>query len=89
MNKTILILLLFIGIILIVIDITKNTTLCPKERVVYRYIPKPFDEEQNEPVSVSDIFATMFSQPSPWITSVNNIDNRKQEAINKYFISQI
>ncbi len=89
MNKTILFLLLFIGIILITIDVSKNTITCPKEKIIYRYVQRPFEQEAAEPVSVTDIYKTMFSQPSPWIASISNIDNRKQEAINKYFISQI
>lgn len=88
MNKTLLLFILFIGIIFIVIDVTKNSAVCPKEQIIYKYIPRTFADEEAEPTNVTDIFKTMFEQPSPWIASISNIDNRKQEAINKYFISQ-
>lgn len=88
MNKYTLLLVLFLGIIFIVINITISLKECPKTQIIYRYVPRTFEEEQNEPVLVSDIFKTMFSQPSPWIGSVNDLDTRKSETINKYFISQ-
>jgi len=87
-NKNIIIFLLFIGSVLIIIGLTKRETACPKQKVVYKYIPRTFEEQQDEPVFVSDIFQTMFSQPSPWIVSISNIDNRHQMDINKYFVSQ-
>ncbi len=89
MNKIIILLILFIGILMITISIVKDSTYCQKERIVYRYIPRTFENEQNNEVDVSDIFNAMFTQPSPWIASVNDVDFRKQEAINKYFISQV
>jgi hypothetical protein len=89
MKKTTLVLLLFFGIILIIIDITKNITHKRQDKIIYRYIPRTFDEEQNDPTNVSDIFQTMFSLPSPWIASISNVDFRKQEEINKYFASQV
>lgn len=88
MQKIILLIFMFIGILLIAINISRNETVCPKERVIYRYIPRTFEDEQNEPVYPSDIFKTMFTQPSPWVGSVNDVDTRQREATNKYFISQ-
>ena len=88
-GKTIIIMLMFIGIISIAIALSKNSQVCPPQKVVYKYIPRTFEEEMNEPVYVSDIFADMFSQQSPWIVSIGDIDRRKQEEINKYFISQV
>jgi hypothetical protein len=43
----------------------------------------------DEPVFPSDIFETMFSQPDPWILTLNDLDTRKREDINKYFISAV
>lgn len=89
MNKYILLALFFLGIIFIVINITVVKKECPKPQIIYRYVPRTFEEEQNEPVLISDIFKTMFTQQSPWIGNMNDLDTRKKEAINKYFISQI
>jgi len=88
-TKFAIIFLLFIGILCVAISITKDQQKCPEQKIIYKYIPRTFEDEQNEPVYVSDIFETMFSQPSPWMVSIGNIDNKKQEQINKYFISQI
>ena len=89
MNKIIILTILFIGILLISISIVKDSGYCQKERIIYRYIPRTFENEQTNEVSVTDIFNVMFNQPSPWIASINDVDFRKQEAINKYFISQV
>jgi hypothetical protein len=88
-NKTISILFVFIGIILIIIDLMRENRVCPKEKIVYKYIPKTFEEEQQEPVYVSDIFKTMFSLPSPWIVSINENKKAKEENINNFFVSQM
>jgi len=89
-NSTIIIfVLLIIGFIFIVIGIIRNQQMCTREKIIYRYIPRTFDEEQNEPVYASDVFRTMFSQSSPWIISVNEIDNKKYDEINRFFISQV
>lgn len=87
-SKLALLLILFIGIVLIVISIIKHEQKCPTAKVEYRYIPRTFEEEEAEPVYVSDIFKTMFSQQSPWIFSIQNVDRKKEEAVNKFFISQ-
>jgi len=88
MYKGILILLFFIGTIFMVIELVKISYICPKQSIIYRYIPRSFEEEQNEPVFVTDIFQSMFTDASPWIGNVNDLDTRKRENINKYFISQ-
>lgn len=87
-SKAIIILLIFIGILFVTVSVVQNVQKCPREKVIYRYIPRSFEEEQAEPVYVSDIFKTMFTQQSPWVRSANDYDTRKTEAINKYFVSQ-
>ena len=89
--KVIITLLLFVGILFTVIDMVKiDAGLSKKEpKVIYKYIPRTFEEEQEDPVAVSDIFETMFSQPSPWVNSIRTYDIKKQENINSYFVSQL
>jgi len=89
MNKSILLLLLIIGIILIAISISKTQQSCPPQKIVYKYVPRTFDEEQDEPVYASDIFKAMFTQPSAWNNGLLEFDRSKQDSINKYFISQM
>lgn len=80
---------MFIGIVFIIIELVRTQQKCPKQEIIYRYIPRSFDEEQLEPVYVTDIFKTMFTQETPWIGNVNDLDTRKREAINQYFVSQM
>ena len=91
MFESIIMIILFLGVLLITIDIVRiQAGLTEKKpKVIYRYIPRTFEEEQLDPIAVSDVFETMFSQPSPWITSIRNYDQRKQERINNYFVSQL
>lgn len=89
MYRTILMILIVIAAFSITISITKTDATCPSNQVVYRYIPRTLEEEMDDPVYISDIFNTMFTQPSPWINNVDNDMDRKKESVNKYFISQI
>ena len=62
--KSIMIILVIIGIILLIIDITKRYYTCPLNKIEYRYIPRTFEEESKEPVPLNDIFDSMFKNPS-------------------------
>jgi hypothetical protein len=88
MDSTYIIIILFIGILLVTNSLTRASIKCPKQKIIYRFIPRTFDEELANEVPVTKIFETMFSQPSPWLGSIQNYDKRKQESINKYFVSQ-
>lgn len=72
-NLSILIILLII--FLIITEIIKFQTMrkCPKPVIEYRYVPRSFKHEQEEPVSIEDIFGVMFSKPSPWMI-INGIN---------------
>lgn len=91
MYKTLLLIVIFFGILFITIEVVRiQSGLTDSNKTIeYRYIPRSFEEEQNDPVYVSEIFETMFSQPSPWILSVREYDQRKQEKINQYFVNQL
>lgn len=91
MYKAIIMLVVFIGILLVVVDVIRiKSGLVEKEpEIIYRYIPRTFEDEQLDPIFVTDIFKTMFSQPSPWVGSVRTYERRKQERINQYFVSQL
>jgi hypothetical protein len=59
-----------------------------QEKIIYKYLPRTLEEEQTEPIFVSQILSPMFTQPSVWIDSIYEDDKRKTENLNKYFISQ-
>ena len=89
-NIIIIILILIMGFVFLYIDQHKRLTAQRQpEKIIYRYIPRTPDQEMKEEIFPSDIFQTMFTQPSPWINSVNDLDARKSAEINKYFVSQI
>lgn len=87
-HKSILLFFLFVGLLLMIIEIMRSMNECKPQKIIYRYVPRSFEEDQENPTMVSEIFKTMFSQPSPWIDSINSHDDRKKEEINNYFISQ-
>ncbi len=59
------------------------------QKIIYKYLPRTLEEEETEPVYVTQIFKTMFTQPSVWIDSTYQDTIRRTEQINKYFISQL
>jgi len=91
MHKVIIILIIFLGILLAVIEIVRiqSGLIEKRPKIIYRYIPRTFEEEQLDPASPTEIFETMFSQPSPWIGSIRTYDRKKQERINTYFVNQL
>lgn len=86
--RGIFLLIMIVGIILLVVYlITKSQLDNTNQKIIYKYIPRTLKEEEESPIYVSEIFKTMFSQPSTFIDSVNEDTIRRQEALNKYFIS--
>ena len=86
-------LLFLIGFILIVIGYVKANKNCPPQKIEYRYVPRTFIEDQNEPVPVTDIFARMFYQSSPWLSHeagklLPPANLQQPIRQNKFFISQ-
>jgi hypothetical protein len=65
--RAIIVLLAFIGIIVLVIGYINQLKTCSPPRIVYRYIPRTFEDEQNDPVKVSKVFKDMFEKPSNWL----------------------
>jgi hypothetical protein len=88
MYKNILVITIFIGILFIVVDIVRTEKECPQNKIIYRYIPRTLDEELDSPAFATDVFRTMFTQPSPWINSIDNMMLRKREDVNQFFITQ-
>jgi hypothetical protein len=83
---------LIIGILLIALYFMSNSVNengGGNKKIVYKYLPRTLEEEQESPVFVSQIFKAMFEQPSVWINSIKDDYVRKNEVLNKYYISQI
>jgi hypothetical protein len=80
--------LTFIGIISIVVGYVNQIKKCPPPTVEYRYIPRTFQEDQDNPVKISELFNTMFVEPSPWLHGMTLSSGVKNAELNRYFISQ-
>ena len=86
--KSLIIIMTFIGTISIVVGYINQIKKCPPSKVEYRYIPRTFDEDQNNPVKISDLFNTMFVEPTPWTHGMTLGSAVKNAEINRYFVSQ-
>jgi hypothetical protein len=87
--KGFFIITLIIGIVLLVIYYILNQEEGFKQNIVYKYIPRTLKEDEESPIFVSEIFKTMFTQPSVWIDSINIDQDRMKEKIDKFYISQM
>lgn len=85
--KTVLIVAFIVGMVFVIIDLVKVYSPCPPNQIIYRYLPRTFKEEQENPVPATEIFASMFNDVDPWIASLSTMRDRDGN-INKYFISQ-
>lgn len=65
--KPIILTLMLAGIIFLVVGYVNQMQKCPPPKIEYRFIPRTFEEEQNNPAMVSEIFKDMFEEPSVWI----------------------
>ena len=87
-----LVMLMFIAVMLIFVGYVKATHHCPPRKVEYRYVPRTFIEEANDPTPVTDIFAKMFFQSTSWVSHEAGKGlpppNLQQRDINARFISQ-
>lgn len=80
-----------IGMLIIISSIIISYNQCPEPQIIYRYVPRTFIEEQENPVPMDDIFYHMFNNPSPWVASVDVERKRNDigENLNRYYVSQI
>ena len=80
LTKGFFIIILISGIISLVVYFIINYELknsCDN-KTIYKFIPRTLNEEQENPQFVSQIFKTMFEQPSVWVKFVEKIILEKQ-----------
>jgi hypothetical protein len=80
-------LLFLIGVTLVVITLSQETSRCPPPQVEYRFVPRTFKESQETPIKVSEIFDSMFEKPSPFMNRISGREVTKSN-INRFFVSQ-
>lgn len=84
--KSLVLILMFMAFLSITIGYVNQTKVCPPAKIEYRYIPRTFDQEQNEPVKISQLFNSMFVEPTPWVRDLGI--KPSQSDLNRYFVSQ-
>lgn len=89
--KGFFILIFIVAVILLTVYFMSKAEISEKcdQKIIYKYLPRTLEEEETEPVYVTQIFKTMFTQPSVWIDSTYQDTIRRTEQINKYFITQL
>jgi ABC-type Mn2+/Zn2+ transport system ATPase subunit len=85
--RTIIVILTFLGIIAMSIGYVNQIKKCPQPKVEYRYVPRTFQQDQDNPVKIAELYHAMFTEPTPWLRSLGDGDKNKE--INRYYISQI
>ena len=87
--KGFFIIILMTGIILLVVYfLSLSTSSAGEPTIIYKYLPRTVEQEETDPMFVSQIFKTMFTQPSVWIDSIYENNTPRKEVQNKYFLSQ-
>ena len=91
MYKAIILILIFVGILFVTVEVVRVYAGLNKTdpKIEYRYIPRTFEEDQLDPIYVSEVFSDMFQNSSAWILAIRNFDQKKQEKVNQYFVSQL
>lgn len=80
--KSLVFLLLIIGVIFIAVGYVRSNQHCPPRKIEYRYIPKTFIDEQNNQTPVLSIFGSMFQKSSPWQEYVGYSSNDNLQSQN-------
>jgi len=88
MLQKIFIILIIIGTLFVVIGVARSYYSCPPNIIEYRYIPRTFKEEQDQPIPVSEIFADMFKTSTPWVASISTTKDRLTGQTNRYMINE-
>ena len=64
--KSIILILLIVGLLLMVKGYTENYKNCPLPKIEYRYIPRNFYEEQITENNLKSLYSDMFNKSSTW-----------------------
>ena len=71
-SVTIIMQIIFIiGLLFVIINLVKTYNPCPAPKVIYRYVPRTFIEEQENPVPLDDIFYAMLCKMSLNSSAIN------------------
>ena len=85
--KSLVTVLMFFGLLSVIVGYVHQIKKCPPPRVEYRYVPRTFEQEQDNPVKITELYHDMFSEPTPWVRGFQGSTSKDRE-INRYFVSQ-
>lgn len=85
--RTLILILTFLGILSVAIGYINQLQKCPPPKIEYRYIPRTFQQDQDNPVKVTELYNTMFTEPTPWIRSLTGSVTKNTDT-NRYYVSQ-
>ena len=84
--NNLLLITFLIGFFLTAIGLVRIYYKCPANQIIYRYIPRTFEQEQQLPVNLDQLYFTMFEEASPWVGSFRT--RKKRREFGGDFISQ-
>lgn len=70
-----LVIVLLALLVITALDIAR--TLCGTTRIEYRYVPRSFIDEQDDPIPLKDLVGDMFDRQAPWKASFNIYEKPK------------
>ena len=76
-----------IGVIIFLVGLNAKQARRPPPKTVFKFVPRTFVEEQENPVPVSEIFRDMFEKTTPFIAGFGKPPAKTRDP-NKFFISQ-
>ena len=76
--KSIIFLIMIIGILCIGFGYFKSNQQCPPPIVQYRYIPQTFEQSQNLEEPILSTFSSMFKDDSAWVQNKGYSSGNKQ-----------
>jgi len=82
--KSIVILLLIIGIIMIVMGYNREYSKCPNPIIEYRFIPRTFYDEQLSAPNLMKQFSSLFEDENVWLKDRNIKDPKSGSTENFY-----
>jgi hypothetical protein len=81
--KTVIVLILFLGVFFVINGVyeQKIQNLQTKEKIVYKFVPRTYYEEQLRDANLDEKLYSMYNTDSPWVdkTIGSKIDIPKQE----------
>lgn len=64
-------------VLLVITALDFARSFCGTTRIEYRYVPRSFIDEQDDPIPLKDLVGDMFDRQAPWKASFNIYEKPK------------